>query len=209
MVMQSMSNNITLYGAGGHCKVVVDILQTLGYSIKRIVDDNPLSQSLLNIPMTYPESEFGFTIITIGNCQMRKKIVDRITVKKYVTAIHPSAIIAPNVFIGEGCMIIHGAVIQSRSSIGRHCIINTKAVVEHDSIIHDFVHIASGAIVCGGVEIGECTWLGAGSVVKQGIKIGSNCMIGAGSVVVKDIPDNVIAYGNPCRVIKQNNNIKI
>ena len=174
-----------------------------------IVDDNPLSQSLLNIPMTYPEGEFGFTIITIGNCQMRKKIVDRITVKKYVTAIHPSAIIAPNVFIGEGCMIIHGAIIQSCSSIGRHCIINTKAVVEHDSVIHDFVHIAPGAIVCGGVEIGECTWLGAGSVVKQGIKIGSNCMIGAGSVVVKDIPDNVVAYGNPCRVIKQNNNIKI
>lgn len=206
-----MSNNITLYGAGGHCKVVVDILQTLGYSIKRIVDDNPLSQSLLNIPMTYPEGDFRFYYHNDWKIESneKKRSVDRITVKKYVTAIHPSAIIAPNVFIGEGCMIIHGAIIQSCSSIGRHCIINTKAVVEHDSVIHDFVHIAPGAIVCGGVEIGECTWLGAGSVVKQGIKIGSNCMIGAGSVVVNDTPDNVVAYGNPCRVIKQNNNIKI
>lgn len=199
-----MVDKITLYGAGGHCKVVVDILQTIGYSIEKIVDDHPSSLSLLNIPVVFPEEEFGSTIITIGNCQVRKNIVDRIKVKKYVTAIHPSAIIASNVFIGEGCTIVHGAIVQSCSSIGQHCIINTKASVGHDAIIHDFVHIASGATVCGGVEIGDCTWLGAGSVVKQGVRIGNNCMIGAGSVVVKDIPDNVIAFGNPCRVIKQN-----
>lgn len=161
-----MVDKITLYGAGGHCKVVVDILQTIGYSIEKIVDDNPSSLSLLNIPVAFPEEEFGSTIITIGNCQVRKNIVDRIKVKKYVTAIHPSVIIASNVFIGEGCTIVHGAIVQSCSSIGQHCIINTKASVGHDAIIHDFVHIASGATVCGGVEIGECTWLGAGSVVK-------------------------------------------
>lgn len=199
-----MFDKITLYGAGGHCKVVVDILQTIGYSIEKIVDDNPSSLLLLNIPVVFPEEEFGSTIITIGNCQVRKNIVDRIKVEKYVTAIHPSVMIASNALIGEGSTIVHGAVVHSCSSIGRHCIINTKAVVEHDSIIHDFVHIASGATVCGGVEIGVCTWIGAGSVVKQGIKIGSNCMIGAGSVVVKDIPDNVVAFGNPCRVIRWN-----
>lgn len=199
-----MSERITLYGAGGHCKVVVDILQTIGYSIERIVDDHPMTQSLLNIPLTFPEGEFGSTMITIGNCQVRKNIAGRIKVKRYITAIHPSALVASTASIGEGCAIVHGAVIQACSSVGNHCIINTKASVDHDAIIHDFVHIASGATVCGGVEIGECSWIGAGSVVRQGVRIGKNCMIGAGSVVVKDIPDGVVAFGNPCRVIKQN-----
>ena len=56
----------------------------------------------------------------------------------------------------------------------------------------------------GNVEVGECSWIGVGACVKQGVKIGNNCMIGAGSVVLKDIPDNVVAYGNPCKIIKQN-----
>lgn len=67
-----MVDKITLYGAGGHCKVVVDILQTIGYSIEKIADDNPSSLSLLNIPVAFPEEEFGSTIITIGNYQVRK-----------------------------------------------------------------------------------------------------------------------------------------
>ena len=74
--------------------------------------------------------------------------------------------------------------------------------MEHDVNVGDFVHVASGATVCGAVCIGEGTWVGAGSVVKQCIKIGRDSMIGAGSVVVKDIPDRVVAYGNPCTIRK-------
>lgn len=163
-----------------------------------------MAQSLLNIPLTFPEGEFDSAIITIGNCQVRKKIAGRIKVKRYITAIHPSALVASTASIGEGCAIVHGAVIQACSSVGDHCIINTKVSVGHDAIIHDFVHIASGATVCGGVEVGECTWIGAGSVVKQGVRIGKNCMIGADSIEVKDIPDGVVAFGNSCRVITPN-----
>lgn len=203
--MQSiLAKGITLYGAGGHCKVVLDILESNGLTADRIVDDSPKDNRFIDIPLTKPQSNYDKVIITIGNCLIRKRITERISVNSYLTAIHPSAIICKNVPIGDGTVIAHGAIVQSSAKIGRHCIINTKSSVDHDVIVHDFVHIASGATICGGCEIGECTWIGAGTVLKQGIHIGKNCMIGAGSVVVKNIPDNVIAYGNPCRIIKDN-----
>ncbi len=200
-----MIDGITLYGAGGHCKVVLDILDSNDLKVERVVDDSPTEISFMDIPLSKPQSAYDKVIITIGNCSIRKRIADRITANSYLTAIHPSAIVCKNVPIGEGTVIAHGAIVQSSAKIGRHCILNTKSSVGHDVIINDFVHVASGATICGGSVIGEGTWIGAGSVIKQGIKIGKNCMIGAGSVVVKDIPDNVTAFGNPCRIIKQNN----
>lgn len=203
--MQSiLAKGITLYGAGGHCKVVLDILESNGLAADRIVDDSPTDNRFIDIPLTKPQSNYDKVIITIGNCLIRKKIAEKINVNSYLTVIHPSAIICKNVPVGDGSVIAHGAIVQSSAKIGGHCIINTKSSVDHDVIVHDFVHIASGATICGGCEIGECTWIGAGTVLKQGIHIGKNCMIGAGSVVVKNIPDNVIAYGNPCRIIKYN-----
>lgn len=199
-----MTEEITLYGAGGHCKVVIDILESNNLKPDNIVDDSPEEDSFMGLPLTKPRLVYDKAIITIGNCSVRKRIAEHITVNTYLTAIHPSSIICGNVPVGEGTVIAHGAIVQSDARIGRHCILNTKSSVGHDVIINDYVHVASGATVCGGCEIGECTWIGAGSVVKQGIHIGKNCMIGAGSVVVKDIPDNVVAFGNPCRIIKEN-----
>ena len=198
------TDGITLYGAGGHCKVVLDILESNGLKANRIVDDSPTEDEFMGLPLSKAGLEYDKAIITIGNCSVRKKIVEKITVKTYLSAIHPSSIICRNVRIGVGTVIAHGAVVQSSAKIGKHCIINTNSSVDHDVVIRDFVHIASGDTICGGCEIEECTWIGAGAVIKQGIHIGKNCMIGAGSVVVKDIPDNVIAFGNPCKVIRDN-----
>ena len=205
MKVQTNNNSpVTLYGAGGHCKVVIDILETLGIGIECVVDDNPLTSNFQNYLLLKAGTKFDRAIITIGNCQIRRKIANSITASDFVTVIHPSAIVSPHSEIGKGTVIMHGAIVQSCAKIGDHCILNTKSSVGHDVTLHDFVHVASGSTICGGTEIGEGTWLGAGSVVKQGIHIGKNCMIGAGAVVVNDIPDNVVAYGNPCRVIRSN-----
>ncbi len=196
------TNSVVLYGAGGHCKVVIDILEALGIDIDCIVDDNPTASKLLNYPMYKADSTFNQAIITIGHCQVRKRVAERIKVNKFVSAIHPSAIVSPYSKIGCGTVIMQGAIVQSCAKIGNHVIVNTLSSIDHECRIGDFVHIAPGATLSGNVEVGECSWIGVGTCVKQGIRIGRNCMIGAGSVVVKDIPDNVVAYGNPCIIRK-------
>lgn len=198
----NIDKGIVLYGAGGHSKVVVEILRCMGMHVSCIVDDNPISGEYNGIPVKSTLDSYEKLIVSIGNCAVRRKIANKVRAGGFFTAIHPSAIIAPGVEIGEGTVVCAGAIIQPGAKIGKHCIVNTRSVVEHDVKMGDFVHIASGATVCGAVEIGNGTWVGAGSVVKQCIRIGCDTMIGAASVVVKDIPDNVVAYGNPCRIKK-------
>ena len=190
---------MVLYGASGHGKVIIDILEALGERIDFIVDDNHNVTELLGYEVKRNTGVYPEAIISIGNCQIRKKVVGQLSVNKYVTAIHPSAIISKTAFVDEGSVVMQGAIVQTCAKIGKHCIINTGASVDHDCLIGDFVHVAPHATVAGGVDVGECSWIGAGAVIKQYIKIGKNCMIGAGAVVVKDVLDNTTVVGVPAR----------
>lgn len=196
---------INLFGASGHAKVIMDVINAQGDNVGCLYDDNPNCDKIhgTRVFKTGCKDIEGPLIISIGSCKIRKKIAERFNVD-FALAIHPDSIISPSAEISEGCVVMPGAIINADSIIGRHCIINTKASVDHECSIADFVHIAPGVTLSGNVEVGECSWIGVGVCVKQGIKIGKNCMIGAGSVVLKDIPDNSVAYGNPCKVVREN-----
>ncbi len=197
---------INLFGASGHAKVVMDIIVAQGDSVACLYDDNPHCTEIngKSVYQTGQKAVEGKLIVSIGSCHIRKIIAERYNNVYFATAIHPHSIISDSAKIKEGTVIMPGVIINADATIGKHCIINTKASVDHECKIGDYVHIAPGATLSGNVEIGECSWIGVGTCIKQGIRIGKNCMIGAGSVVVKDIPDNVVAYGNPCRVIRIN-----
>ena len=199
---------MVLYGASGHCRVVIDIVEALGLPIDYIVDDNPELNELLGYEVRRNMGKYGDAIVTIGQNWTRKRVVGQIEVERYMTAIHPTAIMSPHAIVGEGTVVMQGAIIQSSARIGAHCIVNTGASVGHDVKLGDFVHIASHATVTGGVEIGEGTWIGAGSVIRQGVHIGAWTMIGAGSVVVDDIPDGVVAFGNKC-IVRHKNEFRV
>ena len=192
-----------LYGASGHAKVVIDLLGAVGIPIDGLVDDNLSIQSLDGFPVRHNPEGLQPFIVTIGNCLIRKRVVERLGNISFGMAIHPSVIMSRTVFVGEGSVIMAGAILQTGVSVGRHSIVNTGASVDHDCLIGDFVHIAPHCTLCGEVTVEECSWIGAGTTIIQGIHIGKNCFIGAGSVVVEDIPDNVLAYGNPCKVIRR------
>ena len=193
--------NIILFGAGGHAKVVADCFKT----IFGIVDDNSSAVGFNKIQFlgTYKSDQNIDCqyIVCIGDNKIRKKIVEKIT-HQFEVAIHHSAIVSPFSAIGIGSMILQRAVINSHTIIGKHCIINSGSIVEHDCMISDFVHIASNSTICGHVTIGENTFIGAGSVIIPLIQIGKNCVIGAGSVVLENIPDNAVVVGNPGKIIK-------
>jgi len=195
---------INLFGASGHAKVVMDIIRAQGDEIGCLYDDNPHSEEIngKQVFKSTDKSVEGPLIVSIGSCKYHKLIAERYGHLKFATAIHPKSIISDSVTIGEGSVVMPSAIINADTKIGKHCIINTKASVDHECRIGNYVHIAPGATLSGNIEVGECSWIGVGACVKQGIHIGKNCMIGAGAVVIKDIPDNVMAYGNPCRIIK-------
>ena len=200
-----------LYGAGGHAKVIIDILKSKGITVSGIYDDDPTIESFMGIPVSHEDICFPL-IISIGDNHIRKEIVEKITKPDCFVANAPcnegvfspfvcdkTAIVSDSVSIDEGTVVMQGAIIQSSAKIGKHCIINTGASIDHDCVIEDYVHIAPGCTLCGNVKIGEGSLIGAGTVIIPNIQIGNWSVVGAGSVVTRDIPDNVVAYGSPAK----------
>jgi len=119
---------------------------------------------------------------------------------KPASAIHKSAYISSSSIIGEGAQILPNATVCPRVKTGLCVIINTSASVDHECILGNGVHIGPGAKLAGCVEIGDYSFIGTNATLLPNIKIGKNVIIGAGSVVTKNIPDNTVAYGNPCKI---------
>lgn len=193
-----------LYGASGHCKVIIDVLESNGLIIGSIIDDAPKSDILgfkvLNSE-NYCFSVEEKMILSIGNNQVRKKLAEKLNVT-FVKAIHSKATVSKYSSIGEGTVVMAGVVVNPEVSIGVHCIINTGAVIEHDCKINDFAHISPNVSLAGGVEVGEGSQVGIGASVLQGVKIGKWAVVGAGAVVIRNVPDFAVVVGNPGRVLK-------
>lgn len=193
-------SRLAIIGNGGHAKVIKDMINKSNFV--RFYDDQSSAADLYLGPISKISQCKDSIICAIGSNELRKRIVTEYPNLYWDTIIHSSVILPVSFFIGMGTMICAGAIIQTDTVIGRHCIINTKVSVDHDCVIKDFVHIAPGSTLCGNVKVGELTFIGAGTTVKNGITIGKNVTVGCGSNVIKNIPDNCIAYGNPCKVIK-------
>ncbi|MDR2533240.1 MAG: acetyltransferase [Tannerellaceae bacterium] len=196
-----------IYGAGGHAKVILEILEDSGISVDALFADNASVGSHYGY-MVYPTSQVkGPLIIGIGDNYTRYKIACSLKLN-FSKAIHPSAIMSRRATIKDGTVVMQGAVIQSCSEIGKHCIVNSASSIDHECVIESFVHIAPHATLCGNVKVGEGSWIGAGATVLPGVTIGKWAIIGAGSVVRQNIPDMVVAAGNKCRIIRssQENN---
>ena len=210
-----MKKKILLIGGGGHCHSVLDSILAVGaYEDIGIIDN--VNSSFLGIPVIGTDDDVlrlksegwtdaFITIGSVGDTKLRHKLYEHVRNigMNIPTIIDPTAVVAGGTEISEGVFIGKKAVINTGSRIETCAIINTGAIVEHDCIIGSFSHISSGATVCGQVRVGNDSHVGAGSVIRQQSIIGNNVLIGAGSVVVKDIPENVKAYGNPCMVVTE------
>lgn len=200
-------SNVVIIGASGHGKVVADIVNKSGDKLLGFLDDDlSLGYEFCGYPIMGSVSDYDKVIgasfvIAIGNPEIRERISQSIKAPFY-TAIHPSAQISGiDVVIGEGTVVMPGAIINSGAKIGRHCIINSAAVVEHDNLIADFVHVSVGAHMAGTVTVGARTMLGVGSAVKNNVSITGDCTIGAGAVVVDNIEESGTYVGVPAKKV--------
>lgn len=212
---------IVIIGAGQHARVVLyNIEEQNKYEVIGYLDsdDNRIGnifegKKILGNYQKENLKEFSKKIgtnkffIGFGNMKYRKKVFDYFINNGWeaVNIVHPNAIVSKNARLGKGILIECGCLITPNPIIGNNVVVNTGSQVNHDNIIEDNVYIASGVILSGGIKIGENTLLDDGVIVTLGCSIGKNSLIGAGAVVTKNIPDEVVAYGSPCKVIRENN----
>lgn len=210
-------DKIIVMGYGGHGKSVVDSIISSGmYEIVGYTDVEDrhaesiaylgTDENLMTLFQNGVEN-IAFGIGYMGKSKVRDKLYEN--VKKIgfhlPPIIDPTAAIAADAVIQEGCFIGKRAVVNAGALISRMCIINTGAIVEHENNIDEYTHVAVGAVLCGNVTVGKHCLVGANSTVIQGTRIGDDVIVGAGSVVLNDIADSQIVAGVPARIIKREN----
>ncbi|NQX89574.1 MAG: acetyltransferase [Halioglobus sp.] len=210
-------DQVVVWGASGHALVVGDILRQEGlYEVVGYLDGldpgrigEPFGGSVVlggqEQLSDLETNAVRLVALGVGDCSARLQIASAVTRAgfKLVNAVHPSAVMSPDICIGEGTIVCAGAVINPHAKLGQAVIVNTSASIDHECNIADGVHLSPGVHLAGRVLVGEGTSVGVGSVVRDGVAIGKGCIIGAGAVVVSDLPDNVLAYGVPAQVIRE------
>jgi len=217
-----MKDKIILIGSGQHCNVVMYNVEAQGkYEIACIADVNKDKWgSMINGVKVVPfenfstkamdslEREFGTKkfFISFGTMKYRRAVFEFLVTNGWeaVNIIHPTAVVSPKAKIGNGVLIEAGCMVTPQPVIGNNVVLNCGTQVNHDNVVEDHVYIASGVVLSGTVHIGENALLDDGVVVAVGRNVGAGSIVGAGSVVTRNVPDHVIAYGVPCRIVRRN-----
>ncbi len=204
-----MNGPVYLYGAGGHARVVLSVLEALGLPIGGLFDDSPARSDVAGYPVLGPfragrVESGGSLVLAIGSNEARRHLAEKLEAQvAWADAlVHPAAIVHPGVALGAGTVVFAGGILQPGTVVGRHAIINTAATVDHDGRLGDFAHLAPGVHLAGDVHVGEGGFLGVGAGVVPGCRIGAWSIVGAGGVVTRDLPERVTAVGVPTRIIK-------
>jgi UDP-perosamine 4-acetyltransferase len=202
-------------GAGGHGKVVLEILraarkhQPVGF-----IDADPSlagtkvgGLKVLGAANVLPKlkaQKVKHAIIAVGDNRARRTYAQVLEQHGFalINAVHPKAVIAPTATLGKGVVIAAGAVVGTESRIGNLAILNTAAVVDHECVVEDAAHIGPTAALAGKVRVGELAFVGLGAKIIQCLSIGPEAIVGAGAVVIRDVEPRTTVVGVPCRVIK-------
>lgn len=198
-ILTMIFDNLASNNQGGN----VDVLNNLNLEIL-----NKIAHPSFNINMftevdvnQYPQFCLG-----VYNPSIKKTLVNKynLDINKAINVINSTLSKSDTAILGGGILINSLVSIAAHTIIGNYVSINRHVSIGHHTTIGNYTSINPGVNIAGNVSIGEATIVGMGANVLNKIKIGSNTIVGAGSVVTKDLPDNVVAYGNPCKIIREN-----
>jgi UDP-perosamine 4-acetyltransferase len=207
--------DVVLIGAGGHGRVVLDILRAAEvYRPVGFLDADPqlTGQKVGGLPVLgqlnflpkLKAQKVKGVIISIGDNHPRRQYFRKISDLGFdiVNAIHPSSHISATAQLGRNVVVAAGAVISTEARIGNSVIVNTSAVVDHECRIGEAVHICPSATLAGRVTVGDETFIGMGCNIIQCLRIGSQAVIGAGAVVLEDVAEGATVVGVPGRIVR-------
>ena len=212
--------NLVLFGGGNQAHYTIDIIEKENkYNIVGIIDSiseigsDRFGHKVLgrqeNIEEIIRQYNIEVGVITIGDNWSRyyvyNQIKDKVPNFEFVNAVHPSVIIGKDVRLGVGVVAMAGCIFNPKSVIGDFTFFATGAQIEHDCFIDDFASVSAGSVTGGFVKLGKFSAITLGVTVIDRVEIGKNTVVGSGSLVVKSLPDNVLAYGNPCKIIRERN----
>ena len=200
-----MPEQTVIIGAGGHARVIADILYCLNIPLLGFLDDDdavrfPGQNILGRVGDAHHFFDQAWFIIGIGRNALRETIaIDYASKARFLTAVHPNAVVAKSAVLGIGTVVMAGAVVNPGAVIGKHVIINTAATVDHDCVLEDYVHLSPGVHLSGTVHVGKRCWLGTGSVVVNNVSLAPDCVVGAGAAVVENLTKSGVYVGVPAR----------
>jgi sugar O-acyltransferase (sialic acid O-acetyltransferase NeuD family) len=202
--MSSSKRPIKIIGCGAHGRVVADIAKAAGEHVSGFIDDRPCSAATLKVEGPASEVILRFIathrfIVAIGDAAARRFFAEKILAAggELVVLVHPSAVIAPDVKIGQGTVVMAGAIINTGTMIGRFAIINTGAIVDHDNIIEDNVQIAPGCNLAGRVICRRDCFIGTGATIIPRVVIDEGAYVAAGATVIRPVKPHTLVAGCP------------
>jgi sugar O-acyltransferase (sialic acid O-acetyltransferase NeuD family) len=205
--------DILLFGGGGHCKAVIDVIEAEGsWRIAGIVEaQGSTTRDVLGYPVVGYDDQLEDllrlcpnALVTVGQIKspsIRQRIFTRLTATSFIlpTIVSPLARVARSVRLGPGTVVMHYAQVGPDATVGANSIINTRALVEHDAAVGSHCHVATTAVLNGHVVVGDGTLIGSGAICREGITIGANCLVAMGSRVRKPVTDGTLYLGDKSR----------
>lgn len=214
-----MAEVIGIIGAGGHGRVVADLVGATGRQVGGFFDRDATKRGLevastgttvlLTQTELLAELERGQALpaglsglaFGLGHNIARDAIMRALPEGYLPVLVHPSATVSPSAMLGPGTVVLAGAVVNTGARVGRGVIINTGAIVEHDCVVGDAAHVSPGAVLSGGVRLGLRGWVGANATILPGRSIGDDAVVGAGAVCLEDVANGLTVAGNPARLL--------